>query len=377
MVRISDILKQKGQFPEPEKPAKDKEKEKPFKEEPLTSVPKPEEKPADTIQLSKAMAKEEAAAEEEMQVVKAMHQMQINPEESQRIYDQALKAIRDILSKAQSDSPLDLREGREIVKEIVDRICMGDKELLALTANHPEEDYLPKHSVNISILAADVGLALGYNKSKLNELALGALLADVGMVKVMNIVKQPHRLNAQEFQEVKKHPTYGSDILSRIKDIEEGILYIVKQEHERINGTGYPQGLKDDLIHEYAKIVAVVDVYEALTHPRPHRKAISPHEAIKELLGTNSSGLFKPLILKILINRIGLYPIGSWVELNTGEIAKVVSSNGDSPLRPKINVVFSSEKEKLDQLKSIDLFQHTNIFIKRSINPQELNLKLE
>ncbi|OGX20275.1 MAG: hypothetical protein A3K54_02350 [Omnitrophica WOR_2 bacterium RBG_13_44_8] len=151
----------------------------------------------------------------------------------------------------------------------------------------------------------------------------------------------------------------------------------MKQEHERLNGSGYPEGLKEDEIHEYAKIVAVTDVYEALIHPRSYRDALSPNEAIRELLSINTAMLFETKILKMLINRVGLYPIGSWVELNTGEIGKVSSANEDSPLRPKVNVIFSIDKEKLLPIKLIDLTRHTNIYIKRSIKPQELDLQFE
>jgi HD-GYP domain-containing protein (c-di-GMP phosphodiesterase class II) len=197
------------------------------------------------------------------------------------------------------------------------------------------------------------------------------------MTKVMDIAQQPRRLNEHEFEEIKKHPIYGSDMLSMVENIQEGVICVAKQEHERTNGTGYPEGLKDDQIHEYAKIVAIIDVYEALVHPRSYRDAISPHEAIKELLNMNTAMLFKTRILKVLINRIGLYPVGCWVELNTGEIGKVISSNEDSPLRPKVNIIFSREKEKLPQIELLDLSRHTNVYIKRGINPQESDLKFE
>jgi len=163
----------------------------------------------------------------------------------------------------------------------------------------------------------------------------------------------------------------------KIENIQKGIIYIAKQEHERIKGTGYPEGLKDDQIHEYAKVVAIVDVYEALIHPRSYRDGTPPHEAIKELLKMNTSMLFEPKILKVFINRIGLYPVGCWVELNTGEIGKVIFSNEDSPLRPRVNIIFSHQKKKLPQPRLMDLAEHNNVYIKRSINPQESDLKFE
>ncbi|MCX5703147.1 MAG: HD-GYP domain-containing protein, partial [Candidatus Omnitrophica bacterium] len=170
----------------------------------------------------------------------------------------------------------------------------------------------------------------------------------------------------------------SSDILNKIKDIQEEVLFVIEQTHERLNGKGYPKGIKGEQLSEYAKIVAVVDVYEALTHSRPHRKAFSPHGAIKELLTMNSSSkLFDAALLKVLINRIGIYPVGSWVELNSGEIGKVASANDDSPLRPKVNIIFGPDRKRLAQIKIVDLVIRSNLFIKRTIDPKELNLQLE
>lgn len=114
-----------------------------------------------------------------------------------------------------------------------------------------------------------------------------------------------------------------------------------------------------------------------MTHPRAYRKAHQSHEAVKEFLDINYSGLFETEIIKILIKRVGLYPVGGWIELNTGEIGKVILSNEDSPLRPKVNIIFGPEKKRLSEIKSIDLSRHPSIYIRRSINPQELNLQLE
>lgn len=389
MVRISDILKQKGKFPEAnDSPIEKKKEEKPT-HIPASGEPPEEKRPvykqkeetrgSEGTQIAKIMGGAKSEAEKEMQIVKAMHQVQLDPEESARAYQRAMDIIKEILDTKQKspDSISDLKEAYEIVKIIVDRMVLGDKELIILTARFSDGSYLYAHLVNVCILSVDIGLYLGYNKSKLNELGLGAYLHDLGMAEMMAIAGQPRRLNTKEYKKIKQHPIYGGDMLSAVKNIHEEVIAIVKQEHERVNGSGYPEGLKDDQIHEYAKIVGVVDVYEALVHPRSYRDALNPHDAIKELLSMNSSMLFETKILKLLINRVGLYPVGCWVELNTGEIGKVCMPNEDSPLRPKINIIFSPEKTKLPQMKSMDLSQHTNLYIKRSINPQELGLKFE
>lgn len=405
MVRISDILKYKGNLPEPEPPKRKEpeakvppaeetreksgdertvekkavEKEADSRQRPAVELPAKEKPVVENVQVSKAMADRESDAESQMQVVKAMHEVQFRPEESRRIYSRGLTAIKDILAKIQSQSgDIYIREAEEAVRDIVDHIVLGDKELILLTINHSEDNYLYGHSVNICILSIELGLGLGYNKSKLNELGMAALLSDIGMSKIADIARQSRPLSEQEHVDIRKHPGWGSEMLkNKIKNIQDYVIRVCEQVHERIDGTGYPKGLRNGDICEYAKIVSAVDVYEALTHPRPYRKANEPSDAVKELLTMAASGSFETEIVKMLINRIGLYPVGSWVELNTNEIGKVVSANYNYPLRPRINVIFGPDKEKLPNIKTVDLARHATFYIKHSISPQKLNLNPE
>jgi HD-GYP domain-containing protein (c-di-GMP phosphodiesterase class II) len=195
------------------------------------------------------------------------------------------------------------------------------------------------------------------------------------MIKVEKLGMETRKLNEEEYNQIKNHPLYGADILTKIKDIPEPIIYVAKEEHERMNGTGYPQGLKDGEISEYARIVAIVDVYEALTHDRPYRKKTSPHEAIKELIANNP--LFDSRILKVLINKIGVYPISSWVELNSNEIGKVIINNNEFPLRPAVHILFDGTGQKLNNPHVINLAKQFNLFIKKSLTNDELAAKIK
>lgn len=341
MVRIADIFRQKGQIPEPE-PSKQKE-----------------EQPPEYIEK---------------------RETQFEPEESQRIYNRALEVVKSILNNIITNGEsFELTEAKEIVKTIVDRIALGDRELILCTANYSEDDYLYIHAVNVCIYSIYLGLALGYNKAILNEIGLAAFLHDVGITKVLDIIKQPRKLTTEEYAQIKKHLMDSSNTLRQIKDINEEVIYIVKQHHEGLSSKDYYESSQDSQIREYAQIISLVNVYEALTHPRPYREAFHPpHEVIKEFLRLSAEGkFFEAKFVKLLINRIGLYPVGSWIELNTGEMGKVIASNDDFPLRPKVNIIFGQNRERLPKIKPIDLSHHTNIYIKQSINPQKLNLKLE
>lgn len=373
MVRISDFFKKltPGQSPASSEAQSQQEH---LKEGPSRQEAKPEIPPSrpDT-QLPKATAQKEQGETEDyssMRIAKAMKATASDKAGSQNLYLTGIQLIKEVLKNAEDLKPINLIQAEHWIGEILDCLISADAELLRLFYEYDSENYLYSHMVNIVIMSAEVGLGLGYDKPQLNELGLAGFLHDIGMIKVVKLAAQARRLSEGEYNEIKSHPVYGADILTKIKDIPEPVIYVAKEEHERMNGTGYPQGLKDGEISEYARIVAVVDVYEALTHDRPYRKKISPHEAIKELITSNP--LLDSRISKILINKIGVYPISSWVELNSNEVAKVMINNNDFPLRPVVNVLFDETGNKLKVPHVINLAKQFNLFIKKSLAYDEL-----
>lgn len=385
MVRMSDILKRLGQRSEPDKSQEEKPSSIPLKEEPIREIPQAytmkieAEKTNDGIRLSKAMSEKEGISEKEekMHIAKAMRETQFNPEESLHIYNEGIGLMRGILNKAKNNEPIELKEGYNLIENIVERLVLGDQELLSLTrtSTSGQDSYLIAHSVNVTIFSIEMGLAKGYNKSRLNELGLAAFLHDIGMVKVMDIVNQPRTLTEDEYAKIREHPLDGTEILSKIKDIKQSVIHVVHEHHERLNGKGYPQHLSDGEINEYSQIISLCDIYEALTHERPYRKQMNNHEAIKEILTMNSE-YFDAKNVKLFIKRLGVFPVGNWVELNTGEIGKVISNNEDFPLRPTVNLFFDMNKQNYTQIKSINLAKHQAVYIKKSVDLKDLNLKL-
>lgn len=378
MVRISDIFKKPGARQTPGS-SEAKPKEEPLKEESSQQEPKPEITPfrPDT-QLPKAMPQRGQAETEDyssMRVAKAMKATPLDKAASQNLYLTGIQLIKEVLTNADGLKPINLVQAEYWIGGIVDCLISANAELLRLFYEHVSENYLYSHMVNTTIMSGEVGLGLGYNKSQLNELGLASFLHDIGMIKVEKLGMETRRLSEEEYNQIKNHPLYGADILSKIKDIPEPIIYAAKEEHERMNGTGYPSGRKDGEISEYARIVAIVDVYEALTHNRPYRKKISPHEAIKELIANNP--LFDSIILKVLINKVGIYPISSWVELNSNEIGKVMINDNEFPLRPVVNVLFEGTGQKLKDHHVINLAKQFNLFIKKSLRDDELVAKIK
>jgi len=313
---------------------------------------------------------------QEMQIAKAMKETQPDKAVSQSLYLTGLSLAKEILNNAKSAKPINLVSLKDLVAKIVDHLLLGDKELLSLFYENSQENYLYAHAINVLILSIDLGLALGFNKSKLNELGLAAFLHDIGMSKLEEIYLQPRSLSEEEYNQIKKHPLWGAEILAQLKDIPGAITLAVKEEHERMNAKGYPEGLNGAQISEYARIIGLIDVYEALTHERSYRKKYLAHEAIKELL-INSASLFDQAILKVLINQVGLYPIGSWVELNTNEIGKVITNNEEFPLRPVVKLIFDSVGLRLSEPRVVNLAKQLNLFIKRPLSDEEVLKKIK
>lgn len=373
MVRISDIFKKptssQASRTSEVKPKKGSPQQEPNSEI-LSFSP--------DIRFPQAISQKERAETEEydsMCIAKAMKETSLDKTRSQDLYLMGIRLIEEVLTKAEELKSINLVQIEHWIGDIVDCFISADTELLRLFYEYTSENYLYSHMVNTTIMSMEVGLGLGYNKSQLNELGLASFLHDIGMIKTGKIEMQTTSLSEGQYNEIKNHPIYGADILSKIKDISEPIIYVAKEEHERKNGTGYPGGLKGQEISEYARIVAIVDVYEALTHNRPHRKKNSPHEAIKKLITDNP--LFDSTILKVLINKLGVYPVSSWVELNSLEIGKVMINNNEFPLRPVVHILFDGTEHKLKALRVINLAKQCNLFIKRPLTDDELAKKIK
>ncbi|MDP2044057.1 MAG: HD-GYP domain-containing protein, partial [Candidatus Omnitrophota bacterium] len=285
-------------------------------------------------------------------------------------YLTGIQLIKEVFLNTEELKPVNLVKIEQWINEIADCLISVDMELLNLFYGYASENYLYDHMVNTTIMSMEVGLGLGYNKPQLNELGLATFLHDIGMIKVGKLEMQPRKLSEEEYNQIKNHPLYGVEILSKIKGISEPVIYVAREEHERQNGSGYPNGIKNGEISEYGRIVAIVDVYESLTHNRPYRKEFSPHEAIKELIANGP--LFDPSILKVLIKRVGVYPISSLVELNSNEIGMVTMNNEEFPLRPVLQVLFDTKRNRLKNSRCVNLAKQFNLFIKKAINDEEL-----
>jgi HD-GYP domain-containing protein (c-di-GMP phosphodiesterase class II) len=268
-------------------------------------------------------------------------------------HERAINLTGNLLSKPElGDGDSLIFKG--MIGDLASQIDLNSNVLLNLCHLKTHDNYLYSHAVNVSIVAMIIGRELRMNEPSLKNLGLAALLHDVGMVRIeKSIYNQNRTLSDEEWAEIKRHPIFGYEILSGNEDFNEEVLLGVKQHHERMNGKGYPDGLSGDNIHLFGKIIAVSDVYDACISSRKHRRRMTAYEALKNLLG--ESALFDLRILKALVSSMAIYPIGSYIRLNTGEVAKVIGINHGYPFRPEIRIYLDRSHNKLEKPIRINL----------------------
>ncbi|MCK4851893.1 MAG: HD domain-containing protein [Candidatus Omnitrophica bacterium] len=247
-------------------------------------------------------------------------------------------------------------------------------DLMRLVFQHDEyrENYIYTHSVNVCFLSVRMALELNFSKSKLLDVMAVSLFHDIGMMKVpMDMWNTDRKLSPFEYREVQRHPVYGEEILGNISGIADTALQAVGQHQEKTDGTGYPGGLTKDSINYLARMVSLVDRYEALTHSRLWRPPFLPDKAIQQILD-NESGSYDPHFMKAMLRYISVFPVATWVKISSGEIGVIVRINEDTPMRPVVNVIFGRDGNRLPGARSLDLSKQLLIHVDKCISREDL-----
>ena len=247
----------------------------------------------------------------------------------------------------------------------MEAVFLSQDSILSLTGIRGEGNYFYSHALDVciySLIAAKV-MNLSYEDTVI--LGIGALLHDIGKVKISEkILNKQGLLNERELKEVKKHSELGYDILIKSPQINYDVIKIVLQHHERCDGSGYPNQLKGEEILMLSKIVAIADIYDALTSDRVYNKKILPHEAAEYLLCISNT-LIDSEITKVFIKNISIYPKGCQVLLNTNEVAIVLDSNKNMPLRPLLKIITDKYRNPLLAPHEFDLQKNPRVLITR------------
>ncbi|MDD2586220.1 MAG: HD-GYP domain-containing protein [Syntrophomonadaceae bacterium] len=283
-----------------------------------------------------------------------------------------VRLIKENFVHLEQDRKLNIRAVRKMVDTIIDELISNMNVLISLSDIRAFDDYTFAHSVNVCILSIMTGITAGYNDLQLKELGIGALLHDIGKINIDKaILNKPGELNKEEFAEVKRHTVYGFNILRQYDDVPLLSAHVALQHHERWDGNGYPRQLAGENIHEYARIVAVADVYDALLADRPYRSSYSVTQTLI-ILKRMCDIYLDSRFVTALISNIAIYPIGSIVQLNTGNIGIVVDVNKQQPTRPVIKIVYDSNSRRLCHPHEVDLTKLPTIVVSRSLSEEDI-----
>lgn len=283
--------------------------------------------------------------------------------EEERVYSHAAATIKNIFSLAKKEDTIDVSIVKDSVSEILQKVIENETVMLQLTGIRDIDNYTFLHSVDVCIYSTIIGKKLGYCRESLMVLGMGAILHDIGKCKVpIDILQKPDKLTDSEFSEMKLHTIHGCEIIKNSYGLSSIISNIAYQHHEKWDGSGYPIGLTANSIDIMARIVSLVDVYDALTSDRVYKKKELPHIAA-EYIKNNSSTLFDPFIVELFINSIAVYGEGTIVLLNTGELGSIISSRIAGSTRQKVNVFSNKSGPPVLQPYIIDLNERKNVEI--------------
>lgn len=252
---------------------------------------------------------------------------------------EAIVMVRKLMEEVPRGKTPDLARVQASVEQLLDEILRAKDLVVGMIDLKSLDSYTFEHSVNVAILSLMCARDMGYSRSQLLELGIGAVLHDVGKCMVpQEILTKPARLTPDEFAEVKKHAQLGFDMLRRQFNVSLLAAHMAFQHHERLDGSGYPRGLTGDQIIEYARICAVADVFDACTSDRPYRRRLTPDEGIRALQ-LDAGTKLDPRFVRRLSNHIVPFPLGTIVRLSTGDVALVVSVNPDRLEQPEVKVI--------------------------------------
>lgn len=284
-----------------------------------------------------------------MKVVNPLHAREEHrKQEFVDVYTRLLRSTERLFETVARNAVVQSSHVVDMCDELISAL-VRDRELLlcSMFLPHDSRDYLAKHSLNTAIISINIATAHGYNQKMVMEVGYGALLADVGMLDVPAEIRgKRDKLSALEVNELKRHTIYGMTRLQQIGELPKTTALVAYQSHERLDGSGYPHRKRTHAIHDYAKIVAVSDVYHAMIDERPYRDgALIPYKAMEELLLMGSKNKLDRRFIRSLLAAVSLFPVASWVRLNTGEVARVLQAKEHVFTKPAVVILYGPSGE--------------------------------
>lgn len=301
---------------------------------------------------------------------------------ARKIYSNTRNYLRKSHDDVRHNKGVDVSRAKNLVHELADNIMVSPNAMMWLTHLKKRHEYTLTHSINVCILALTFGRYLKLDKSQLELLGLGALLHDIGKLRIPpEILDKPGKLTDAEFEIMKSHPVEGHKILKTDGNMPLDALDIVLHHHERINGKGYPAQLNKEQITRLTKLTSIVDVYDAITSDRCYHDGISPYKALQNIYSW-TSGHFDKEYVEEFMGCMGIYPVGTIVKLNDGQIAVVIATTKSTRLRPMVLLVKNQQGQFYKQRRIYNLssqewdHKDTRLEISAAIEPKDSDISV-
>lgn len=273
----------------------------------------------------------------------------------------AKEAVIEMFSDVRMGKAIQIEQARALVEDISNSVLRQPHALISLARLKTADEYTYMHSVAVCALMIALARQLDLDEDMVREAGFAGLLHDIGKIGIpLKVLNKPGKLTDAEFSIVKSHPDIGAKILIESYDVSPLVLDVCLHHHEKVDGTGYPYGLKGDTISIYAKMGAVCDVYDAITSNRPYKKGWSPADSIRKMAEW-SKGHFDEAVFQAFVKTVGIYPTGSLVRLESGRLAVVIEQNEGSLLTPVVKVFFSAKTKMPIIQETLDLAKQQGI----------------
>lgn len=297
----------------------------------------------------------------------------VQQQKAQALLGEAKDLIRKVLSETFEGKAVEVAPVEAFADNMIETVLQDADAFKCVSALRTKDAYLLEHSVNVAFLLVTFGKHIGLDKSMLAQLAAGGIMHDVGKVKVDDkILNKPGRLTEEEFEHMKMHQTFAKEIMREAEGFSQISQDVCLMHHEKLDGTGYPNGLKGDELPMHARMSCIADIYDALTATRCYKEAMSPAAAFKILLSLTPHHLDQKLVYEF-VRCVGVYPAGSLVELSDGRVGIVWESKDRDALHPVVKCFYSLKHKRYTDVAMIDM-KKSELNIERGVSPSSLDV---
>jgi len=274
--------------------------------------------------------------------------------QASRIFSESRQAVMSMFEEARMGNAVDTGSAKALVQDIADSVSRNAGALISLARLKNADDYTYMHSVAVCAMMVALSRQLGLDEEQTRSAGLAGLMHDLGKAAMpLDVLNKPGKLTDSEYSVVKTHPEKGYNLLQQGGELNAAVLDVCLHHHEKVDGSGYPKGLKGDEISLFAKMGAVCDVYDAITSNRPYKAGWDPAESLRKM--AEWKGHFDLKVFQAFVKSLGIYPIGSLVRLSSGRLGVVVAQTGKSLTMPAVKVFFSTKSNLRIEPEVIEL----------------------